>query len=33
MKTPWLSFLASIAVFVVACALLAIFVLFSIPQY
>ena len=31
--SPWLSFLASIAVFVVACALLAIFVVFSMPQY
>ena len=30
---PWLSFLASIAVFVGACALLAIFVKFGIPQY
>ena len=29
--SPWLSFLASIAVFVAACALLAIFVAFSIP--
>lgn len=31
--SPWLSLLASIAVFVVACALLAIFVVFSMPQY
>ena len=30
---PWLSFLASFAVFVVACALLAIFVVFGMPQY
>jgi hypothetical protein len=31
--SPWLSFLTSIAVFLVACALLAIFVVFSMPQY
>lgn len=31
--SAWLSFLASIAMFVVACALLAIFVVFSMPQY
>ena len=31
--TTWLSFVAAIAMFVIACALLAIFVVFSMPQY
>jgi hypothetical protein len=31
--SPWLSFFASIVVFILACALLTVFVVFSTPQY